>query len=283
MRLPRGKNIRSGRKMKVSVIFTTYNQPAWLYKTLLGFAGQSYEGFEIVIADDGSGPETKAVIAQIRSQFPRLSIQHIWHKDDGFRKTVILNKALLASCGEYLIFTDGDCIPSPDFVSTHLRFRQKGHFLTGGALRLPLALSKKISPEDIGSGDCFGYGWLRKNGMPWSLHNIKSVDSSVLKYLFTALSRAAKTWNGGNASCWRKDALGAKGFDERMQHGGEDCEFGDRLKNGGIKPISVRYHAKTLHLDHGRPYVNEEAKITNDKIRASTQAQRLKKTSYGLP
>jgi glycosyltransferase involved in cell wall biosynthesis len=272
--------------MKVSVIFTTYNQPEWLRKTLLGFAAQSFRGFELIVADDGSGPETKAVIDQVSAQYfangsgPQL--QHIWHKDEGFQKTVILNKALVASRGEYLIFTDGDCIPAPDFISTHLQHRSSGIFLSGGAVRLPLGLSQQITDTDIHSGDCFDYAWLRKNGMPWSLHNLKAINLNGLKSLFTALSRAPKTWNGNNSSCWRKDAMMVAGFDERMQYGGEDCEFGDRLENCGIKPHSVRYFAKTLHLDHGRPYVNKEALTKNAAIRKETQDKKLKKTAFGI-
>jgi len=276
------KTQRNVVKVKVSVIFTTYKQPAWLYKTLLGFAGQGFRGFEVVVADDGSGPDTKAVIEKVKSELPSLDIQHIWHEDNGFQKTVILNKALLASRGEYLIFTDGDCIPAPDFIQTHLDFRRLGCFLSGGAVRLPGPLSHQISKKDIESGRCFEYRWLRQNGMPWSLHNLKAADSRLCSWLFTTVSRAAKTWNGNNASCWREDALRAKGFDERMQYGGEDCEFGDRLQNAGIKPISVRYHAKTLHLDHGRPYVNESARIKNKKIRDKTQTSKRTETEFGL-
>ncbi len=270
-------------KIKVSVLFTTYNQPEWLWKTLLGFKHQTFRDFEIIIADDGSGPETKAVIEEFQSLDKTPPVHHLWHEDQGFQKTVILNKALAASKGEYLIFTDGDCIPSSSFVQTHLDFRKNGHFLSGGAIRLPKDLSDLISDDDILQKRCFDYKWLRKNGMPWSIHNLKAVDSGLCKSLLSAASFADKTWNGNNSSCWRVDAMRVKGFDERMQYGGEDCEFGDRLKNCGVKPISVRYHAKTLHLDHGRPYVNDQAKARNDEIRKTTQVENLKVTKYGLP
>ena len=104
--------------MFASVIFTTYNHPKWLEKTLWGFSTQSFRDFEIIVADDGSGQETRDVIESLKPQID-IPIQHIWQEDDGFQKCRILNKAIVASQGEYLIFTDGDCIPHPDFVRNH--------------------------------------------------------------------------------------------------------------------------------------------------------------------
>jgi glycosyltransferase involved in cell wall biosynthesis len=54
--------------MFASVIFTTYNHPKWLEKTLWGFSAQSYRDFEIIVADDGSGEETRAVVESVRSE-----------------------------------------------------------------------------------------------------------------------------------------------------------------------------------------------------------------------
>ena len=101
--------------MKVSVIITTYNAVEWLQKVLIGYSVQTECDFEIVIADDGSTSETKDLISQFSSKFKN-PIIHVWHEDHGFQKTKILNKAILKSNSDYLIFTDGDCIPRKDFV-----------------------------------------------------------------------------------------------------------------------------------------------------------------------
>jgi glycosyltransferase involved in cell wall biosynthesis len=72
-------------KYKASVIFTTYNQPKWLEKALWGYEYQSHTDFEIIIADDGSGPETRKVIEQAQKNHP-IDIKHIWHPDEGYQK-----------------------------------------------------------------------------------------------------------------------------------------------------------------------------------------------------
>ncbi|NND80648.1 MAG: glycosyltransferase, partial [Maribacter sp.] len=99
----------------VSVIISTYNKPKWLEKVLWGFNCQTYKDFEVIIADDGSGPETKELIDMMRGKVG-YRIDHVWQEDEGFQKCRILNLAILACTTDYIIMTDGDCIPREDFV-----------------------------------------------------------------------------------------------------------------------------------------------------------------------
>ena len=128
---------------EVSVIISTYNQPEWLKKVLIGYQQQTFNNFEIIIADDGSTEETKAIIEQL-SDNSNFTIKHVWQEDEGFRKTRILNKAIKKSKASYLIFTDGDCIPRADFVETHLKLKKENSFLSGGYFKLPLYISVLI-------------------------------------------------------------------------------------------------------------------------------------------
>ena len=48
--------------MTIGIIISTYNNPAWLEKVLWGYMFQSRPADEIVVADDGSNAETKALI-----------------------------------------------------------------------------------------------------------------------------------------------------------------------------------------------------------------------------
>ncbi|MGB6269163.1 MAG: glycosyltransferase, partial [Olleya sp.] len=52
---------------EVSVIVSTYNQPEWLRKVLIGYECQSFKNFEVIIADDGSTKETEDVINQFKT------------------------------------------------------------------------------------------------------------------------------------------------------------------------------------------------------------------------
>lgn len=267
--------------MKASVIMSTYNAVQWLEKVVWGFSVQTVTDFEIIIADDGSDAKTKEKIDELRKLIA-VPIIHIWHEDHGFQKTKILNKAILASTTDYLIFTDGDCIPRNDFVATHLKFREKGFFLSGGYFKLPLSISKQITKEDILNQNCFNLKWLKKSGLQSSKKNIKFTTSPFLSKLLNMFTPTKPTWNGHNASGWKTDLVSVNGFNEEMQYGGEDRELGERLVNMKLLPKQIRYSAFCLHLDHERGYVSEEIWNKNDAIRADTKANKTIKTSSGI-
>ncbi len=269
------------KKPDVSVIISTYNQPQWLQKVLWSYHKQLYKNFEVVIADDGSDEKTKNCILKLQKEvdFP---IHHIWHPDNGFQKTVILNKAIKASNGQYLIFTDGDCIAKNDFITTHILNRKKGCFLSGGYFKLPLKISEKINKHSVESQQCFDLKWLKNNGLKSSLKNSKLIKNQTLKKILNKLSPTTASWNGHNSSAWKDDILKVNGFDERMQYGGEDREFGERLINLGLKPKRIRYTAICLHLYHKRGYVKPEMIEKNKKIRAETKKNKTTVTSYGI-
>lgn len=267
--------------MKISVIFTTYNSPDWLRKVLWGYEKQTDNNFEVIIADDGSGPETTALIKEFQNN-SHLDINHVWQEDDGFQKCRILNKAIVAANGEYMVMTDGDCIPRKDFVAVHRKHAQPGHFLSAGYFKLPMSTSKLITQDDIYSGRCFDKKWLVENGVKDSIKFLKLTANHWQSALLNRLTLTNKTWNGANSSCYIEDAIKVNGFDERMRYGGLDCEFGGRLINLGIKPKQIRYSAVCIHLDHSRGYVNDEDWRANRVIRKTSIRDKLIETPAGI-
>lgn len=267
--------------MTISIIITTYNAPDWLEKVLWGYQQQSFHDFEVVVADDGSGPATRDLIDRMRGEvfFP---IQHIWHEDIGFRKCTILNKAIVAAATDYLLFTDGDCIPRRDFVEVHVARREKGFFLSGGYLKMPMELSKAIGKEDIETGRCFERQWLRQQGLPGTFKNSKLTQSSKWAALLNVLTPTAPTWNGHNVSGWKQDILSVNGYDERMRYGALDRELGERLMNKGIRGKQIRYSAICIHLDHSRGYRNNSDLQYNAKIRKITKEEKRTWTDAGI-
>lgn len=264
-----------------SIIISTYNKLEWLRKTLLGYAYQDEKDFELVIADDGSDENTKKCIDELRPLFKN-PVQHVWHDDVGFRKCLILNKAILASSSDYIIFTDGDCIPRQDFVATHIQLRRPGRFLSGGYHKLPMKLSEKIGEQDIKLGNCFDLSWLKSQGLAPSIRNLKLSPFPFSPILLDKVSTARASWNGHNASGWKSDFLSANGFDNRMEWGGLDREFGERLENAGIMGLRIRYRAICLHLDHSRDYAKPEKLAFNNEVRRHTKENQSVSTEFGI-
>lgn len=267
--------------MDLSVIITTYNQPEWLRKVLIGFANQSFRSFEVIVADDGSGSETRDVVDSFRNRFA-FPVKHVWHEDTGFNKCAILNKAILESGSEYLVFTDGDCIPDYEFMKVHAQKRREGYFLSGGYLKLPMEVSKKITEADIVSQRCFDVNWLKDNGLAPSFKNTKLSFKGGAAAIMNFITPTNASWNGHNSSAWKKDILTVNGYDERMRYGALDREMGERLMNLGIKGKQIRYSAVCVHLDHSRGYKNEKDISDNKKIREITRQEKRTYTDYGI-
>src|SRR5690606_18647069 len=108
-----------------------------------------------------STPETRQLLTQFSADFKH-PIIHVWHDDDGFQKSKILNKAILQASSDYLLFTDGDCIPRKDFIAVHLKHKEKGYFLSGGYFKLPMEISQSVTDIDIKSQKCFHVKFLRQ-------------------------------------------------------------------------------------------------------------------------
>lgn len=267
--------------MYVSVIISTFNQPDWLEKVLWGYAVQTVRDFEIVLADDGSAEATRERIETMR-QATGLVIRHVWHEDLGFRKSRIVNAGVIAAEADYLIFTDGDCIPRRDFVAAHLRFARPAHYLSGGYYRLPMLTSERITPDDIRSNAIFNARWLYRAGIPLNHRLLKFHLSPRTAALCCRFTSTPATFNGMSASAWREDILRVNGFDERMQYGGLDRELGERLENFGVRPVQVRYHALCLHLEHSRGYCTPKAISQSREIRRETRETGRTWTPYGI-
>jgi glycosyltransferase involved in cell wall biosynthesis len=257
--------------MTPAVVITTYNQPEWLEKVLWGYACQTTNSFEVVVADDGSGEATRRVIERARNDF-RNRLRHVWHEDKGFRKCEILNRAILVAESEYLIFTDGDCIPRDDFVQAHIELAEPGRFLSGGVVWLPRELSHQVTRADIEANHIGDRRWMRKQGWRGGRRRLRLVRNSTIASALDWLTPTGASFNGHNASVWRESLIEANGFDAEMGYGGLDRALGERLQNLGLQGKQVRHRAVCFHLDHDRPYRKPEVVQRNREIRARIRA-----------
>lgn len=267
--------------MKVSVIISTYNSEEWLHKVLLGYAVQTEDDFEVIVADDGSTSKTKTVVDAFRPKFKH-PIQHLWHEDKGFRKCIILNKAVVNAQADYLLFTDGDCIPRNDFVAKHLKHKEKGFFLSGGYFKLPLSISKSITDDIITNQDCFSVSWLKKSGFKLNFKSTKLVKNNLFAVFMNWITPTKRSWNGHNSSGYKSDILAVNGFNELLEYGGEDREMGERLFNSGIVSKQIRYSAICVHLDHTRNYIDEAKVKFNNEVRKYNSKNKVTWIASGI-
>jgi len=233
----------------VSVIVSTYNQPEMLEKVLWGFNCQTFMDFELIIADEGSGVHTKELITNIKTKlsFP---ISHIWEEDDGFQKSKILTKAILSSNTDYIIMTEGDCIPREDFVQVHYINKLPKTFISGVSYLLPFNISRTLTLKDIEEQNCFKINWLKEKGINKSFKNAKLASRGFVSQALNTLTPTKYSWNAHNSSGWKNDILKVIGSGQDMEYEGEERELGACLHKYGIKTKQLRYSAVCVHLDH---------------------------------
>ncbi len=224
-----------------SIILSSYNQPRLLDLVLYGYACQSCDDFEIIIADDGSGPETRAVIDAHAPRYP-VQLRTVWQEDKGFRKARICNAAVLESLGRRLIFSDGDCIPSRRFVEEHLD-GSDGRWVVGGHVRLSPEVTESLREADVRSGRLRKLTPLPVLAGLWLTHLKASL------YIATGIHKP-KIY-GMNFSVEREPFFAVNGYDMNYENcSKEDSDLRNRLQLAGFSARSLWHRARVFHLHH---------------------------------
>jgi glycosyltransferase involved in cell wall biosynthesis len=248
----------------VSVIVATYNRPEALDAVLRSLARQSDGHFEVLVADDGSGPQTAAVVKQWQGRIGRRLI-HVWHPDDGFRLAEIRNRAIVAAAGEYCVFLDGDCLTRRGFVAAHRALAERGWFVTGNRVLLSRELTQRVLSKNLEAERWTAAQWLAARSSR-GINRLAPLVSLPLGRLRKIQPRAWRGARGANIGMWRSDLMKVDGFDGGFAGWGrEDSDLFVRLIRAGVCRKDGRYATGVLHLWH------PEA----DRARLSENEQRL--------
>jgi glycosyltransferase involved in cell wall biosynthesis len=226
----------------ISLFITTYNWPEALELCLKSVKNQYLLPDEVIIADDGSTGETKSLIDMMRKDFP-VPLTHVWQEDKGFRKARIVNRAVKLSKGDYLIFTDGDIILHPRFISDHYRAIRPGFFLQGSR--------GMLTPENTKS--LIESGKIRLTPFSRGIKNrLNVIRSKILSSLIHVKPDSYRHIIGCNYTFWKKDFIAVNGLNNDFDcgWGHEDSEYAARLINSGTKRKKIKFLAICYHLYH---------------------------------
>ncbi|MDE2664360.1 MAG: glycosyltransferase [Gemmatimonadota bacterium] len=257
----------------IAVIVSTYERPDALDAVLRSLAEQTYRAFEVVVADDGSGPDTRELVAG-HAKTSGLDLRHVRQEDRGYRLAAIRNRAAAATGQPYLIFLDGDCLVRPDYVERHAGLAEPGHFVHGSRVRLDPGLSRTAIEQGPGIERRGAIRWLAE----W-LRGRADRFTPLLRVPLGPLRRMTpRRWHGVkgcNLALWRSDFLAVNGFDEGFEGWGfEDNDLVVRLIRNGVRRKEGRYAVPVLHLWHKSrppdPASRErfERRLRSDTIRA---------------
>lgn len=235
--------------MKIAVIPATYNRPDALAALLEGYLTQEFADFEVIVADDGSGPATREVIRRYQAR-AHFRIDHVWQKNKGYRAAAIRNQAVARTDADYIIYTDQDCVPLPDFLSRHAQLAEPAWFVPGNRILTTQLFAERIIAEELPIHTWTWRQWLqcRLRGEINRILPLLPLPDGRFRKLHPRRWKGAKT---ANLAVWKHDLIAVNGMDEEYAGWGlEDSDLVIRLIRAGVRHKSGRYACALIHLWH---------------------------------
>ena len=204
-----------------SIVIPTYNRPERLAACLQSLCELAYarDRFEVVIVDDGSPTPMEGVVRPFQST---LDITFLRQKNAG--PAAARNAGAQAAKGEFLAFTDDDCMPSADWLS-------------GFAAELSKAPNAMVGGRSL-------------NALPNNLYSTAS--QALIDYLYTYYSDPRKEmfFASNNIAMSRENYLKVGGFDTSFPlAAAEDRELCDRWHQNGL-PMRYAPSVTIRHAHH---------------------------------
>jgi glycosyltransferase involved in cell wall biosynthesis len=258
----------------LSVIVCTYNRPLALRAVLSSLRNQSRSDFEVIVADDGSGPPTKAVIDEIMPAFGG-RLRHVWQEDKGFRVAAARNRAAEAARAPYLAFLDGDCVPRTDYAHAYMKQRRPDLILRGSRVLCSEALTRRIESGELQNPHRLGMNALRALHRDRDINRFGALRRGFLDRLRVMSSVARpRNWRllrGCNFVVPTEAYFAVGGCDEIYEGWGyEDSDLCIRLMNFGLRIHRGTADTCVLHLWHRE----NDRRFEGDNLRRLEQTRR---------
>lgn len=264
---------------KCSIIISVYKDTDSLDLILESLCNQTIIPDEIIISEDGNSIEMSDYVKVAKEKYKKLDINHLFQEDIGWRKNIALNRAIVASKYEYLIFIDGDCVPFDDFIENHLGQATKRIVLAGKRVELGENITREIRSKKLTVSKLTNNYWLYVikliNDKTRHLEDILHI--SYKSFLSPYIKKEVNYIIGCNWSAFKEDILEINGFDETytLPSVGEDVDLGWRFRGLGIELKSCRYNANLVHLYHKKRFDSSQGIINNAILKKNFDAKKF--------
>ncbi|MCK9337379.1 MAG: glycosyltransferase [Arcobacteraceae bacterium] len=264
---------------KCTVIISVYKDIKSLDLILESLSSQTILADEILISEDGNSSEMADFIPFASNKYKNLNITHLSQEDIGWRKNIALNRAILASKYEYLIFIDGDCVPFQTFIENHLCQSQRAVALAGKRVELGAKITQKIYNKELKVSDLTNNYWFYLPQLVFdkTRHLEDIVYVSWKSFLASKIKKNVNYIIGCNWSCFKADILRINGFDETytLPSVGEDVDLGWRFRGLGIELLSCRHNANLVHLYHKKRFDSTQGIVNNAILKKNFDANKF--------
>jgi len=256
----------------VSVVVATYEWPQALDAVLYALSDQSDSSFDVVVADDGSGPETAATAERWSKTFAD-RLRYVRQEDAGYRLARVKNLGAQTAKGDFIVMIDGDSVPRRGFVRAIRRSAIPGWFLGGKRLELSRALSERVLAEGLPVHGWPLARWLRErhSARPLSALTPRDRRRPGRDGLPDFVPHTERY--GFLFGVFREDFKRVNGFDMRYEGwGDEDIDLAVRLGRLGLRCGWPGPQGTLLHLWHeSRKQLQDKSLL--DETRASIRLE----------
>ena len=251
--------------MNCTIIISVYKDTDSLDLILESLSEQTILPDEVIISEDGNSTKMAEYLLIAKMKYEKLDILHLFQEDISWRKNVALNRAVLSSKHEYLIFIDGDCIPYDNFIEWHLKLAEKNSVLCGRRSEPGENISNKIRNRVILVKN-YRKNYLKLFSEYKKDKDAKHYDAGIFINPNSFFGRILKRKRdkkshivGCNFSCFKSDLEKINGFDEdfNMPTTGEDTDIERRMRLCNIEMKSCRNAAIIVHLYHKKVFNDE--------------------------
>lgn len=184
---------------KTSIIIPVYNRPAQIIECLSSLLEQTTAADEIVVVNDGSTDNTLSALEEFKSKHREINLQ-ILSNEKNLGITKSKNRGIAIACGDYLLFTDSDCLADSKWVE-NISNELDSVEVTSGLVLDP-------APRNLSERAFFGGSMIGQHPLQKRL---------VVE----------------NNCAFRKEVLRKNKFDEALNYGGEGNELAWRLEKNG--------------------------------------------------
>lgn len=253
---------------ELTIIISYYKALDNLRLILMALNVQSHNSFEVIISEDDYNLETITFVENNRNIY-NFPIQHLYQKEDlGFRKNMMLNRSIVESNSEFLVFIDGDCIPHKHFVKQYLTNSELGYIFWGRRVMLSEKTSNKLLLQQFINS---------MNLISLIFSGSEKIKDAIYSPMFS-LSFKEKGMKGCNWGIRKQHLIAINGFDEDYVRAGvgEDDDVEWRLKETGLNKKSMKNKAIVYHLYHPRTYTSEGVDKNNELLKVKKQANNIK-------
>ncbi len=273
-RIPRSE------KPAASLVMAVYNKPRELSMCLEGYRRQSFSGpWELILADDGSKPDIEAIFQSFSKEVPFLCT-YLGQEDNGWGKLRMLNASIVQAKSDWMIFTDGDCVPHKHFVRAHVEHAEEKTVLCGRRVDLMSEISSGLTPQDVKEGKLDSFSWFFPNYLRDKM-DFGQMGFYLPRFMADPLNplirKTGPSLLGSNMSLDKKWLIEVNGFDETFDRPGfgEDTDIERRLRMLNLNFKWVTHQAIQYHIWHDLTTVNRSIE-TYERLKQTNNLRALK-------